>query len=175
MLSWPYMSVHMAERLTVPCVLDIHSSMKCASTHSWWACLVHPSQGHLSIQLLWADLHRHSICIFLDDAAVCTFGGGSVAATVILSYFLFVISQCSHVNPMWGKGNLTCIQYDPDFCHLQESLSEQFTSYLHSPQASMTHFIGSVAWLTHSSATVIINNNPKLINFSVSLKTNELH
>lgn len=50
--------------------LSSHSCMKCARVHSYRACLLHPSQGHLSIQLLWADLHQQSICIFPDDAAV---------------------------------------------------------------------------------------------------------
>lgn len=40
------------------------------SVHSYRVCLLHPSQGHLSIQLLWADLHQQSICTFPDDAAV---------------------------------------------------------------------------------------------------------
>lgn len=63
--------VHVAYRLTVACVLYIHSCMKCASMHSYWgACLLHPSQGHLSMQFLGADLHQRSICIFPDDAAV---------------------------------------------------------------------------------------------------------
>lgn len=51
-------------------VLYSHSCMKCASVHSYRVCLLHPSQGHLSIQLLWADLHQQSICTFPDDAAV---------------------------------------------------------------------------------------------------------
>lgn len=35
-----------------------------------WGLLLHPSQGHLFIQLVRADLHQQSICTVPDDAAV---------------------------------------------------------------------------------------------------------
>lgn len=132
----------------------------CISTRAWsvqecipagWgggACLLHPSQGHLSIQWLWVDLHQHSICIFPDDAAVLVVVVVvSVAATATLSLFSF------HSPVMWAlcevKENLTCKQNDPDFCHLQEPTLEPCVLHLHSPQASMTVFICSVAGVVH--------------------------
>lgn len=114
-----YEHVHVTERLTVACVFHIHSCMKWTSVHSYsGVCLLHLLQGHLSIQLLWADLHQQSICIFPDDAAVplCCWWCCS-QPQFLQSYFSF------HSPVKWAlcelREILTCIQYDPDSCRMQ--------------------------------------------------------
>ncbi|CAB1447680.1 unnamed protein product [Pleuronectes platessa] len=94
--------------------------------HSYWAVhSLHPTQGHLSAQSPWADLHQRSICIFPDDAAV------PWVVLVVLG------ADEAHTIPSFQPSHVTETRTGPLGCSSYDNLDSVSSILLQSPESKL--------------------------------------